>query len=343
MKKIVLFLGVAMAGLAACQQQPDSTPNAATSAAASSAATDAATVTASGSSLLLRVAQTGENQVWRFKGEAEPAITTLWAATPEWSPLAFVPKGWGDADLVVWRSSASGEIRLWKVREGVEEPETQVLPPAAAEWRIAAVLDVDADGRADLVWIGPKGDVAVWTLRDGKVVGQEVIGNTGGAWTLAQAGDFDGDGRGDLFWRKDDRTSASIWTLGGLAIKDTIGVADAGEEWTLLASGRFDDDAGVDLLWRDGAGNLAVWSGADPARSSTVSRQAPSGWAFLGALDVDGNGYEDLLWNNPEKQQSGAWMLSADGAIADRSLPPIGNDWVAAASSLVANQAVDSP
>lgn len=346
MKKIVLFLGVALFGLAACREQPDTALNPATDVPAGSTSANDGDATqgnaGAGRSLLLRVAETGENQIWRFDDGVEPSIDVLWAVTPEWSLLAFVPNGWGDADLAVWRSTATDEVRLWKVREGAEEPVAEVLPPAAAGWRIAAVLDVDADGRADLVWTGPNGEVAVWTLRDGKVVGQDVIGNTGSGWTLAQTGDFDGDGRGDLFWRKDDRTSASIWTLGGLAIKDTIGIADAGDQWALLAAGRFDGDAGSDLLWRDTAGNLAIWSGADPARASGVSRQAPSDWTFLGALDLDGNGHDDLLWNNPEKRQSGAWMLAAGGAITDRSLPPVGKEWTAVPSSLVTNQPVDS-
>ncbi len=339
MKNTLFFLSAALAGLAGCQKQPDAATGAPVAPAVASAADAPADDQKPGGSLLLQMTQTGENQVWRFMGDAEPAIAALSAAKPEWSLLAFVPKGWGDADLAVWRNSQGGELRVWKVIEGPEEPKAEVLPFAASDWRVAAVLDVDADGHADLVWTGPENEVAVWTLRDGKVIAQDVIGNTGGGWTLAQTGDFDGDGRGDLFWRKNDRTSASVWMLEGLAIKDTRGTADAGDEWTLLAAGRFDDATGADLLWRDAAGNLAIWGGADPARAAAMSRQVPSGWAFLAALDMDGNGHDDLLWNNPEKSQSGAWMLAADGVIADRPLPPIGKAWAAVSASLVNNPA----
>jgi FG-GAP-like repeat len=342
MKKIMILLGLTLAGLTACQEEAGIDP---TDTVTPAAATGEPAVSENGksvSALMWHGIKDGANQVWRFHGDAAPLPTALWATDAEWQPLAFVAKGWGGLDMAVWRSTASSEVRLWKVLD-TEEPFAEVLPPAAANWRIAAVLDVDADSFADLVWTGPEGEVAVWTLREGKVVAQAVIGDTGGDWTLAQVGDFDGDGRGDLFWRKNDRTSASVWMLDGLAIKERRGMADAGDQWSVLAAGRFDRKSGADLLWRDTAGDLAIWSGADSAHGSSLSRQVPSGWMFLGALDTDGNGQDDLLWSNPDTRQFGAWLLAADGAIADRSLPPVGGEWAAVPSALVVHEAADSP
>lgn len=336
MKKMLLLIGVMLTGLLGCQKQPDATPATTADTATVPSVPDGAVGAGRGASVLWRSAKSGENRIWRFQGEAPPTIATLWAVEPEWSPLAFVPQGWGENDLVVWRNANSGEIRLWKVHDEAEEPVFEVLPPAGAGWRIAAVLDVNADGNADLVWTRGDGDVAVWTLREGKVVEQAVIGNTGSGWTLTQAGDFDGDGCGDLFWRRDDRASATVWMLKGAAIRDSRGMADAGEQWTLLAAGRFDDALGADLLWRDGSGNLAIWGGADPAHASTMPRQAVAAWTLIAALDLDDNGRDDLLWNNGESNQLGAWMLAADGTIADSTLPPVGSDWTATSSALVA-------
>ena len=345
MKKIVILLSLALAGLMACQKEAETTPTVAAGAATgTAAAADSGPDSAKpGSAMMWRAVNTGESKVWRFPGgDAAPVPVALLAVEPEWLPQIFVPKGWGGADMVVWRSAASGEVRLWKLRDA-EQPVAEVLPPAGSGWRIAAVQDVDADGYADLVWVGPKGEVAVWTLRDGKVVEQAVIGNTGGGWTLAQADDFDGDGRGDLFWRKDDGTSASVWMLEGLAIKDSRGMADAGDQWTLLAAGRFDREVGADLLWRDAAGDLAIWSAANPAHGSSLSRQVLSGWVFLSALDMDGNGQDDLLWSNPGTQQFGAWLLAADGGITDRALPPVGGEWAAVPPALVIHKTADAP
>lgn len=343
MKKIMILLGLTLAGLTACREQPDIDRTAADTPATAATDPTGSDVEKSVSSLMWHGIKDGANQVWRFHGDAAPLPTALWATDAEWLPLAFVAKGWGGVDMAVWRSTASNEVRLWKVLDA-EEPFAEVLPPAADNWRIAAVLDVDADSYADLVWAGPNGEVAVWTLRDGKIVAQAVIGNTGGDWTLAQVGDFDGDGRGDLFWRKNDRTSASVWMLEGAAIKDSRGMADAGAQWSVLAAGRFDREAGVDLLWRDSAGDLAIWSGASPAQGSSLPRrQVPSGWVFLSALDMDGNGQDDLLWSNPDTRQFGAWLLAADGGITDRSLPPVGGEWAAVPAALVIHEAADSP
>lgn len=310
---------------------------AATPASAPAAQTPPASQTSSpapGKPLLWRDASGGENLLWHFDAKGAPVGQPIRRVDAEWTALAFAPGGWDGADMVAWRNNASGEIRLWKLGAEGDEPEAATLPPAGPEWRLAALADVDGDTDADAVWVSDTGGVAVWTLQNGEVSEQGVIGDTGGDWMLAGVGDFGGDGRADLFWRKQDGGAAGVWALDGIAAPATSGIADAGPAWTVIAVAALDERAGEDLLWRDAAGNLAIWSGADPAKPVAVGRMVPPGWNFVAAHDIDGDGRGELLWRSDDHSQFGAWRLGAEGAITDLPLPPVGGEWTPVPAAL---------
>ncbi|KRD34049.1 MULTISPECIES: FG-GAP-like repeat-containing protein [unclassified Lysobacter] len=298
--------------------------------------TDAAQASVGPVTLLWRNGATGENRRWRFDGKTAMAPLETWAVAPEWSALGYMSRAWGGNDLAAWRMKATGEVRLWKLSAASPEPAAEILPAADASWQVVAFTDVNQDGFDDVVWLGRDGGVAVWTLRDGKVQEQALIGNVGTGWSAAQVGDFDGDGRGDLFWIKDDGSSASLWLLDGAKLKSARAITYTGGDWSLVAAGKFDGQAGDDLLWRASDGRLQGWSSADPGKQIAFTRQATGDWRFVAALDVDGNGYADLLWHNPKTGQVGAWLLAANGAITDRELPSIGGEWAPVPTGLVA-------
>lgn len=286
-----------------------------------------------GASLLWRRLPAGDNLLWHFARDGAPFSLTAQAAGPEWAAVAHAPGGWGEGDLVAWRNDETGEVRLWQLL-GEGEPRSVALPPAGEGWRIAALADADGDGDADLVWVRPGAGVAVWTLQDGAVDAQGVVGDTGAGWRLAEVADFDADGRADLFWRREDGSAAALWSLDGLAAPATRGMADAGAEWRLLTAAALDDARGADLLWQDAAGNLVGWSGADPARSFRLTRAASAGWTLVGAFDTNGDGRAELLWRRDADGTMGAWSLGADGEATDLPLPPVDAAWQPVARAL---------
>ena len=79
--------------------------------------------------------------------------------------------------------------------------------------------DVNADGKADLIWRNlSNGKVAVW-LMDGTTI--QSAGIPGGAplvWQIVDVQDTNGDGKADLIWRHDDGRVA-VWLMDGTALK----------------------------------------------------------------------------------------------------------------------------
>ena len=88
----------------------------------------------------------------------------------------------------------------------------------ALEKHIRAAADMNADGKADLVWQNDNGGPAVW-LMDG--IGVTTYGpalfNPGSDWRIIDAADFNGDGKADLVWQNNDGRPA-IWLMDGVNI-----------------------------------------------------------------------------------------------------------------------------
>ena len=65
----------------------------------------------------------------------------------------------------------------------------------------AAWVDLDRDGKMDLVVVGEWMPVSIWMQRDGRLINETDkfgLANTSGWWNTAEIGDLNGDGFPDL-------------------------------------------------------------------------------------------------------------------------------------------------
>lgn len=140
---------------------------------------------------------------------------------------------------------------------------------------------------ASLAWTGPDHQLDVW-LSYG-VGGQggyipETIGSPYDAgWTLVGAGDFDGVGKDELLWRNTATGQVAWWQL-NMAIQQVRGSLQR----------RFSVEPPV---------TLADMSGYVP----TIA-------------DVDGDGYADLVWTNPNDNTVYVWINNHAGDFVRRRI-----------------------
>ena len=144
-----------------------------------------------------------------------------------------------------------------------------------ADWTpaqaMAAVGDVDRDGRADIVWRyegagANQGLVYVWTM-NGPTIGEAapLLQVSDLNWRIVGIGDFDGDGFSDLFWWHQTTGQTYVWLLGPNT--GQIGIKTSGSpftltnlNWRVAGVGDYNGDGRADIVWRNIATGLnAIW------------------------------------------------------------------------------------
>ncbi len=134
----------------------------------------------------------------------------------------------GSADLdldgypdLVWRHRTSGALRAWLLEGLALRSEAGLSPAGLADlnWRIAALGDLDADGRDDLLWRhGQSGALVVWymdglTRRAASFLDPAALPDLG--WQALGIWDVDDDGANDLVWRHTVSGKLVVWYLAG--------------------------------------------------------------------------------------------------------------------------------
>jgi hypothetical protein len=134
---------------------------------------------------------------------------------------------------------------------------------------------------ASLAWTGPDNQLYTW-LSDGLGGTNNYLGHTAGGtypagWTLVGAGDFDGIGKDELLWRNDSTGQIGWWTLY------------------------------LNLTFIHG-GRSYHWG--PPGISSLLD--AASGYVPTVA-DVNGDGFADIVWTNPNDNSVYVWINNQAG------------------------------
>lgn len=130
-----------------------------------------------------------------------------------------------------------------------------------------------------------------------------------------------GSGPGSVQWTAQSNAtgatrSATILIAGGSASR-TLTVTQAS---LVVRLGDFNSDSNVDLIWQNqSTGNLALWKmngfnllTGDPLSPGIV---ADTGWKIVAALDIDKDGYSDLLWQHDSGYLS-VWRMRGDTMVS---------------------------
>lgn len=175
-------------------------------------------------------------------------------------------------------------------------------------WQIAATADLNRDGVPELI-ARDGGEHLVGYLSSGRVA---VIHHLFKApadlspWFVVAGGDLDGDGFGDLVMQRGDSgvyavvlQRSNVWT----AVQYLTGRELNIDPWRVVAAADTDGDARADLVLREGnSGVYGIvrvdgWKLVD-AFHLTGARKDVRPWTFRAATDLDGDGFDELVFQN---------------------------------------------
>lgn len=232
-------------------------------------------------------------------------------------PIA-VPSGAQAESQVFWLHS-SGLFNVWTI-EHDQQPVGRNVPDALSNpgaWRHVGVGDIDGDGQAELVMQHTGSgqtksfDIAGKTLQDGKAIFTPVTND----WRPVGLGDMNGDGTDDIIWQNDDGR-VLYWKMqkGQRASSHHIATDKQVAGWTPVGAGDVDGDGRDDLVWqtKDGShGAVHYWRIRQGLRASTgaIGEFASDHWRPAGLTDLDGDGTDDLIWQNTSSKQVWQWLL----------------------------------
>ncbi|MCB1003435.1 MAG: VCBS repeat-containing protein [Acidimicrobiales bacterium] len=177
--------------------------------------------------------------------------------------------------------------------------------------------DFDGDGRDDLLWYRPGGEVDhVWySAGGGRFV--DSTRQVGGDYRVF-AGDFNGDCVDDIFWYGPGPARDSIWLGTRNRTFRHLAVNVRGDYWPVV--GDFNGDRSDDILWyRPGAGSDPVWYGTIYARFVGRTQQVNGNYRPFGG-DFNGDGRDDIFWYGPGAQPDSLWRGEAGNRFSARAV-----------------------
>ena len=134
--------------------------------------------------------------------------------------------------------------------------------------------DFNGDGKSDIAWRGPTGDLAIWLMNGTQILSGPDLGNVPTSWSIVGQRQLNNSGYADLLWRG-PTGDLSIWFMNGTQILSTADFGTIPTSWSIVGTSAYNASNGyAELFWRDTTGDLAIWQingSADPR--SAGSRQ----------------------------------------------------------------------
>jgi Fibronectin type III domain./FG-GAP repeat. len=157
--------------------------------------------------------------------------TTALLSINQNADLNWTIKGVGDvnadgyADLI-WQHTG-GSIAVWTMRGPTVLTTTMFSIPTTGDpnWKIAAVADLNRDGKDDLIFQHTAGWLAVWFVNGTQILGTAYLSinqQPDVNWKIQAAGDIDGTGVQKIIWRHQTQGWVAAWTMNSSIVTGTF-------------------------------------------------------------------------------------------------------------------------
>jgi hypothetical protein len=235
------------------------------------------------------------------------------AIGPGGTSLSLLQRGGIDIDgdglgEIVLRSAAGAVISGRYV--GNQLQFTQ-LPDPGPGLRLMAAVDVNADGKSDLVLLNTDtggtdiGGAIVWFGFDNNR--SLTLRTVRTSWRVDAAGDLDGDGRGDIVWRftgnsgnPDDTGVSYIWFSDGTSVAQVRKRGGAPLSWTLLGATDMNADGAADMVYISPTNAVRILMATPNRTCANLSGGTlPAGQVALRIGSFSGVGKSDVLLRDP--------------------------------------------
>jgi hypothetical protein len=145
-------------------------------------------------------------------------------------------------------------------------------------------------------------------------------------------GDFNGDGTSDLLWFNPTLSQVGYWTMsaisdpsapyGGGVTRTGIHTFNVTPGYFVGAVGDFNNDGYADLVFTSANHDLYLWTNdQNGGFTSSYIGTYPNNWQLVGAGDVDGDGYDDLLWLDSSDCEFAYWTMKGNVRTGYKIIP----------------------
>jgi exo-beta-1,3-glucanase (GH17 family)/isocitrate dehydrogenase len=172
------------------------------------------------------------------------------------------------------------------------------------------MLDMDGDGRADLLWTNAaSGQTAAW-LMDGTLPSQTAAIFSHPDFRVIATPDLDGDGKSDLLWYNAATGETAAWLMNGATVNSAASLlVHAG--FKVIATPDLNGDGKSDLLWYNAStGQTAVWLMDGTSVLAVATLLTHPDFKVIATPDLNGDGKSDLVWYSAATGQTAAWLMN---------------------------------
>jgi hypothetical protein len=219
--------------------------------------------------------------------------------------------GDGFNDLL-WQHQTEGWLMMWTMN-GPRRLGSQFLEPDRRtnfNWQIAGIADFNGDTKPDLLWYNiVDGSLEIWMM-NGTVRTSIVTPNPGArvdkSWRIVAVADMNADGKADLVWRNMNQGWLECWFMNGSTMLDSVYLNPeriTDPLWKIIGAMDVNNDGNQDLIWfheRDGWLIAVLMNGTQMITSVYMDpdRLTDFNWIFAALTDLNGDGKTDIIWQH---------------------------------------------